>query len=110
MSETNFKVPGIVKAKSNLTEDQEKAASELIGFIGSPWSDTDFIHALVGAGGVGKTYTLKYVIQNCKYSYSCIAAAAPTHKACRVLTTSLNNIDLMLILIILTLKILLLVQ
>lgn len=92
MSETNFKVPGIVKAKSNLTEDQAKAASELIGFIGSPWSDTDFIHALIGAGGVGKTYTLKYVIENCKYSYSCIAAAAPTHKACRVLTTSLNRI------------------
>lgn len=88
----DFKVPGIIKAESNLTDDQAKAASELIGFIGSAWSDLNFIHALVGAGGVGKTYTLKYVIENCKYSYSCIAAAAPTHKACRVLTTSLKNV------------------
>lgn len=73
------------------TDDQADAVDDLIEFIAAPWSDTDYIHGLCGAGGTGKTFVTKYVIQNCKYSSSVIACAAPTHKACRVFSNAIGG-------------------
>lgn len=73
------------------TADQEAAVSDLIDFIAKPWSDTDYVHGLCGAGGTGKTFVTKYVIQNCKFSSSVIACAAPTHKACRVFSNAIGG-------------------
>lgn len=73
------------------TDDQKDAVDDLIDFIAAPWSDTDYIHALCGAGGVGKTFVTKYIIQNCKFSSSVIACAAPTHKACRVFSNAIGG-------------------
>lgn len=73
------------------TKDQEKAVHELIDFIAQPWNDKNFINSLCGAGGTGKTFVIKYVIDNCKWSSSLIGCAAPTHKACRVLSKSIDN-------------------
>lgn len=102
------------------TKDQEIAVHELIEFLAQPWDDKKYINALCGAGGTGKTFVIKYVINNCKWSGGVIGCAAPTHKACRVLSNSIGGkevntiqsllvLDLMLILKILTLKILLLI-
>lgn len=73
------------------TKDQANAVDDLIGFIAAKWDDKNYIHALVGAGGVGKTFVIKYVIQNCRFSSSVIVCAAPTHKACRVLSKAING-------------------
>lgn len=74
----------------NLTSDQRKAYDALIDFINAPFNDNDYKRALIGPAGSGKTFLLKALIQNCKLVYSSIGAAAPTHKACRVLTESIN--------------------
>lgn len=73
------------------TNDQEVAVHGLIEFIAAPWSDKNYINALCGAGGVGKTFVTKYVIDNCKFSSSVIFCAAPTHKACRVLSNAIGG-------------------
>ena len=73
------------------TNDQEVAVSGLIKFIAAPWSDKNYINALCGAGGVGKTFVTKYVIDNCKFSSSVIFCSAPTHKACRVLSNAIGG-------------------
>lgn len=72
------------------TDDQADAVDDLIDFIAAPWSDSNYVHALIGAGGVGKTFVTKYIIQNCKYSTSVIACSAPTHKACRVFANAVG--------------------
>lgn len=73
------------------TRDQEVAVDGLIDFIGASWSPTNYINALCGAGGVGKTFVTKYVIETCRYSNSVIFCAAPTHKACRVLSKAIGG-------------------
>lgn len=40
--------------ETKFTDDQKDAVDDLIDFIAKPWSNTDYIHALVGPGGVGK--------------------------------------------------------
>ena len=72
------------------TKDQEIAVHELIEFLAQPWDDKKYINALCGAGGTGKTFVIKYVINNCKWSGGVIGCAAPTHKACRVLSNSIG--------------------
>lgn len=79
------------KSNVTFTNDQADAVDDLISFIAAPWSDTDYVHALCGAGGTGKTFVTKYVIQNCKFSSSVIACAAPTHKACRVFSNAIGG-------------------
>lgn len=73
------------------TKDQEVAVDGLIDFIAADWSPKHYINALCGAGGVGKTFVTKYVIDNCCYSNSVIYCAAPTHKACRVLSNAIGG-------------------
>lgn len=80
------------KQSITFTKDQEVAIDDLISFIAAPWSDKDYIRGLCGPGGSGKTFVTKYIINNCKYSYSVIKCAAPTHKACRVLASAIGNI------------------
>lgn len=75
---------------TSFTDDQRKAYFELISFINEPYNPNDWKRALVGPGGVGKTYLVRTIIKNCNISYSMIGLATPTHKACRVLRTSLG--------------------
>lgn len=74
----------------NFTDDQRKAYDNLIKFINNPYDSNDYKRALVGAAGTGKTYLVKALIKNCGLSYSTIGLAAPTHKACRVLSESIQ--------------------
>lgn len=73
-----------------LTKDQEIAYKNLIEFIKVPYNQKDYKRALCGAAGTGKTYLVKAIIRNCGLSYSTIGLAAPTHKACRVLSESIQ--------------------
>lgn len=75
-----------------LNKDQYAAYKELIAFIDAPYDIKDYKRALIGAAGTGKTYLLEKVIRNCKYSFSVIGLAAPTHKAVRVLSDSIHNV------------------
>lgn len=75
-----------------LNKDQYAAYKELIAFIDAPYDVKDYKRALIGAAGTGKTYLLEKVIRNCKYSFSVIGLAAPTHKAVRVLSDSIRNV------------------
>lgn len=74
----------------DFTDDQRKAYLNIISFIDSPYDEKDFKRALVGPAGTGKTYLVKALIKNCGLSYSTIGLAAPTHKACRVLSESIG--------------------
>ena len=62
-----------------LNKGQEAAVTNLIDFIAAPFDARNNIQALCGAGGVGKTFVTKYVIDHCKFSSSMIHCAAPTH-------------------------------
>lgn len=76
-----------------LTPDQQVAYKGLIEFINKPYDKNDYKRALIGAGGVGKTYLLRAVIQNCSINYSEIGLSAPSHKACRVLRDNMKGIS-----------------
>lgn len=87
ISQANCKDP---VSTLNFTNDQLNAYNGLIKFINSPYEENDYKRALVGAAGTGKTYLVKALIKNCRYSYSTIGLSAPTHKACRVLHESIG--------------------
>lgn len=87
ISQANCKDP---VSTLNFTNDQLNAYNGLIEFINSPYEEKDYKRALVGAAGTGKTYLVKALIKNCRYSYSTIGLSAPTHKACRVLHESIG--------------------
>lgn len=74
----------------NFTNDQRKAYDDLIAFINAPYNPNDFKRALTGPAGTGKTYLVKALIKNSHLNYSKIGLAAPTHKACRVLSESIG--------------------
>lgn len=77
------------------TNDQQYAIDNIIDFIATPFNPTSYIVGLTGAGGTGKTFITKYIIDHCKYSDSVIKCSSPTHKACRVFSQSLGykNVD-----------------
>jgi len=75
----------------NFTKCQERATGGLIDFIAAPFNPTKYVVGLTGAGGTGKTYVTDYIINKCKYSISVIKAASPTHKACRVFSSSIRG-------------------
>lgn len=77
---------------AGLTKDQQKAYQGLIEFINKPFNRNDFKRALIGAGGVGKTFLLKTILKNCNISFSQIGVSAPSHKACRVIRDSLAGL------------------
>ena len=73
------------------TKSQKKAVDGIIDFIAQPFDSKDFIRSISGPGGTGKTFITNYIIRHCKFSDSIIRCAAPTHKACRVLSNALNG-------------------
>lgn len=73
------------------TKSQEKAVDGIIDFIAQPFDSNDFVRSISGPGGTGKTFITNYIIRHCKFSDSIIRCAAPTHKACRVLSNALNG-------------------
>lgn len=72
------------------TKGQRKAYDTLIKFINEPYDASNFKMALCGAAGTGKTFLVKTLIKNCNLSFSQIGIAAPTHKACRILSESIS--------------------
>lgn len=81
----------IVESKINFTKDQQEAITTILDFISAPYDKSNCIIALTGAGGTGKTFVTKYIIENSGISLSTIKACAPTHKACRVLSESIGR-------------------
>lgn len=77
----------------NFTNDQKIAVKGLTEFIDNPFDEQKYIYGLIGPGGVGKTFVIKYIIRNCKYATSVIRFTAPTHKACRVFSQALDGIE-----------------
>ena len=77
--------------KYKFTNDQQKAIDGIIDFIASPFNPAKYIVGLIGAGGTGKTFITKYIINNCKYSNSVIKCTSSTHKACRVFSQAIGN-------------------
>ena len=77
--------------KYKFTNDQQKAIDGIIDFIASPFNSAKYIVGLIGAGGTGKTFITKYIINNCKYSNSVIKCTSSTHKACRVFSQAIGN-------------------
>lgn len=75
---------------AEFTSDQITAYTDLLSFIESEYNENDCKRALVGPAGTGKTYLIKALIRNSHISYSQVGLAAPTHKACRVLTESIG--------------------
>lgn len=88
-------VPVAQKSNRNITftNDQHIAVSGLTEFINDEFNSSKYIYGLVGPGGVGKTFVIKYIIRNCKYATSVIRCTAPTHKACRVFSQALDGIE-----------------
>ena len=87
-------VSDVIKERANtygFTDDQKKAYFGLIEFINSSYNPNDYKRALIGAGGTGKSYLLKAVLQNCNINYSKIGLSAPSHKACRVLRNAISG-------------------
>lgn len=74
------------------TEGQKIAVEGLGEFIDKPFDESKYIYGLIGPAGVGKTFILKYVIDNCKYTTSVIRLCTPTHKACRVFSQAMDNL------------------
>lgn len=87
ISQANTKDPVSI---TGFTDDQRKAYEHLVKFINEPYNPNDYKRALVGPAGTGKTYLVKALIKNCGLSYSTIGLSAPTHKACRVLSESIQ--------------------
>jgi len=78
--------------KYNFTLDQTNAISGAIDFIAKPFNQSKIAIGINGAGGTGKTYITKYIINNCKYSTSVIQCCSPTHKACRIFSEAIDGI------------------
>lgn len=78
-------------SKYNFTTDQKNAIDNIIDFITKDFNPKQFVIGLTGAGGTGKTFITNFIINNCKYSSSVIKCASPTHKACRVFSSAINN-------------------
>ena len=80
----NFKDAKAPKLNANLTEDQKRACDKILEFLNDPNPPTLAV-GLCGAGGTGKTFLVKYILELSGYANSVIGLAAPTHKAVRVL-------------------------
>lgn len=93
--ETNFDIYNKnikhINEAIKFTKGQNEAINGLIEFINSPYIKGKSINGLVGPGGVGKTFVIKYIINKCNLSNSAILCASPTHKACRVFGTAINS-------------------
>lgn len=73
------------------TKDQQNAINGIIDFISKDFNPANYIVGLVGAGGTGKTFITRYIINHCRYSDSVIKCTSPTHKACRVFNQAIGG-------------------
>lgn len=73
------------------TKSQQIAIDGLIDFIAEDFNPVKHVIGLNGAGGTGKTFIMRFILNNCIYSPSMISCATPTHKACRVLSAALGG-------------------
>lgn len=89
---TNLQTNKKVIINNSFTKDQSKAYDDLSYWINSKYDKKDYKRALIGPAGTGKTFLIRAIISNCKFSYSKIGLAAPTHKAVRVLRNSIIDI------------------
>lgn len=82
-------------SKFNFTKGQEEAINGIIDFIAKPFNSANHIIGLSGAGGTGKTFITKYIIDHCKYQRNLIKCTSPTHKACRIFSQAIGykNVD-----------------
>lgn len=76
----------------NFTKDQRDAYIELSSFFNSPFNETDYVRALSGPAGTGKTTLLGELLSHCKVPFSMIGLAAPSHKAKRILSQNIDGI------------------
>lgn len=79
------------KGNFSFTEDQQVAIGNIIDFIAASFNPAKYIVGLTGAGGTGKTFITKYIIDHCRYSNSVIKCTSPTHKACRVFSQAIGG-------------------
>lgn len=93
MNEQNnvFPLQGKKNDLISFTKGQEKAVNDILEFLALPFDKKHYIVGLTGAGGVGKTFVIRYIIRNCHYSDSVIGCCSTTHKACRVFTEALGR-------------------
>lgn len=84
----DFEVKAIGDNTIKFTDDQQKAYDSITEFLRKPFDPENFKVALSGAGGTGKTFLIKYIIQHCGLSTSLVGLSTPTHKAARVLSES----------------------
>lgn len=78
-------------ANIKFTKDQKQAVDGILSFIKADYNEYQSVIGLTGAGGVGKTFITKYIIENCGISPSAIKCASPTHKACRVFGNAIDT-------------------
>jgi exodeoxyribonuclease-5 len=71
----------------HFTVDQEIAMRGLTEFINANKVDKP-VRKLNGPAGTGKTFLIKYIIENCGIATSRIGLATPTHKASKVLSAA----------------------
>lgn len=94
MEKFDYNVVGKGKAANKqsitLTNGQARAVEGLVEFINSPYDEGKSVYGLIGAGGVGKTFVTKFVVNKCNLSLSSIKCCSPTHKACRVFSNSVG--------------------
>lgn len=93
MEEPNnaFPLQGRESNQITFTKGQQKAVSDILEFLALPFDKKHYIVGLTGAGGVGKTFVIRYIIANCSYSNSVIGCCSTTHKACRVFSEALGG-------------------
>lgn len=87
-----FKIKQVDK-KVEYTKDQQIAIEGIVEYINKDYDPNEFAVALCGAAGTGKTFSIKAIVNNCKYSKSTIGISAPTHKAVRVLKENLKDLE-----------------
>lgn len=92
MENNQFPLQGNKNKTITFTAGQEEAVNNILNFLSQPFDKTKYIVGLTGAGGVGKTFVIKYILLNCHYADSVITCCSTTHKACRVFSESLGGL------------------
>ena len=81
----------VFNSEINFTKDQKLAVEGILTFLKEPYDENKSVIGLTGAGGVGKTFVTKYIIDNCNYGFNSIKCSSPTHKACRVFSQAIDR-------------------
>lgn len=79
-----------IEEKFKFTNDQKKAIEGILDFCSKEFDSNNYINGLIGAGGTGKTFITKYIIEHCRYASSVIKCTSSTHKACRVFSQAIG--------------------